>query len=80
MCNFKLDIRHIEGKWGIQFTNYFDASIPQLKQMAADGLLTLSEESIVVTPAGRLLVRSICMEFDRYLQERKKEERFSRVI
>ena len=80
MCNFRLDIRHIEEKWGIQFISYFDASMPHLDQMADDGLLKMSRESIEVTPAGRLLVRIICMEFDRYLQERRKEERYSRVI
>ena len=80
MCNFRLDISAIEKKWGIKFKNYFDASMSQLSQMMQDGLLRLTPELIEVTPAGRLLVRSICMEFDRYLQERRKVEPYSRVI
>ena len=80
MCNFRLDIGHIEEKWGMAFDDYFDSAIPQLNQMAEDGLLTITSDTIEVTPAGRLLVRNICMEFDRYLQERRKEERYSRVI
>ena len=80
MCNFRLDISHIEEKWGIEFVSYFDASMPHLDQMADDGLIKMTQDAIEVTPAGRLLVRIICMEFDRYLQERRKEERYSRVI
>jgi oxygen-independent coproporphyrinogen-3 oxidase len=80
MCHFRLDITAIEAKWGITFRNYFDLSMPALSQMADDGLLQMSRELIEVTPAGRLLVRVICMEFDRYLQERRKVEQYSRVI
>jgi len=32
-----------------------------------------------VLPAGRLLVRSVCMVFDAYL-EKQNRQRFSRVI
>jgi len=48
--------------------------------MAGNGLLEMNDELISVTPSGRLLARTICMEFDRYLQESKKEQHFSRVI
>jgi oxygen-independent coproporphyrinogen-3 oxidase len=48
--------------------------------MVHDGLLQMTPELIEITPAGRLLVRSICMEFDRYLQERRQEEQYSKVI
>jgi coproporphyrinogen III oxidase-like Fe-S oxidoreductase len=34
----------------------------------------------VVTPKGRLLVRVICMAFDRYLHEREARAAYSRVI
>jgi len=80
MCNFRLDIKLIEEKWNISFMDYFDASIARLTQMVNDGLLQMTPELIEVTPAGRLLVRSICMEFDRYLQERRREEQYSKVI
>jgi oxygen-independent coproporphyrinogen-3 oxidase len=30
-------------------------------------------------PPGRLLIRNICMTFDRYLRE-QKQQRFSKVI
>ncbi len=80
MCNFRLDIKHIEEKWRINFSRYFDASMIHLSKMMHDGLLQMTPELIEITPEGRLLVRSICMEFDRYLQERQQEEQYSRVI
>jgi oxygen-independent coproporphyrinogen III oxidase len=80
MCHFRLDIAELEGKWGIAFNSYFADAIGNLKVMQQDGLLKLENNAIEVLPAGRLLVRSICMEFDRYLKEKELGQRFSRVI
>ena len=80
MCHFRLDIAELEGKWGIEFKTYFADAIGNLKVMQQDGLLKLGDDAIEVLPAGRLLVRSICMEFDRYLKEKELGQRFSRVI
>lgn len=80
MCNNKLDIKRLEEKWGIDFNAYFESALERIQEMAEDGLLKIDKECLTVTPSGRLLARSICMEFDRYLQERKKEQRYSRVI
>ncbi len=79
MCNNKLDITKLEKKWGIDFKTYFKSSLKNLQQMADDGLLEIEKTRITVTNTGRLLARSICMQFDRYLQE-KENTRFSRVI
>jgi oxygen-independent coproporphyrinogen-3 oxidase len=80
MCNNELDIKRLEQKWGIKFNVYFESTLVHLRGMTGDGLLELSDEWISVTPEGRLLARTICMEFDRYLQESKKEQHYSRVI
>jgi len=79
MCNNSLNIIKLEKKWGINFQNYFKSSIENLQKMADDGLLNIEKTKITVTTSGRLLARSICMQFDRYLQE-KNNNRFSRVI
>ncbi len=79
MCNNKLDIEKLENKWGIDFKTYFKSSLENLQQMADDGLLEIKPGRLTVTNTGRLLARSICMQFDRYLQE-KENKRFSRVI
>ncbi len=80
MCHFNLDIKGLEVNWGIRFPQYFGAEQEELRVMQADGLLTLDDTRIVVQPAGRLLVRNICMLFDRYLREKTGSQRFSRVI
>ncbi len=79
MCNNQLDIKKIEKEWHIDFYYYFKSSMENLQQMADDGLLTIDKDKITITTSGRLLARSICMQFDRYLQE-KNNNRFSRVI
>lgn len=79
MCNNSLDIKKLEKKWGINFNKYFASSLENLQQMADDGLLNIEKTKLTITTSGRLLARSICMLFDRYLQE-KNTNRFSRVI
>jgi len=79
ICHFQLDFTRIEQEFKIDFHDYFAASWPQLQRMHQDGLIALSAQGIAVLPAGRLLVRSLCMLFDRYLCEQNRQ-RFSRVI
>ena len=79
MCNNKLDIKKLEKRWRFSFESYFKSSLKNLQQMADDGLLEISKTELSITTTGRPLARSICMQFDRYLQE-KNTNRFSRVI
>ena len=68
ICDFELSIIEIEQEYGIQFKEYFADAYPQLEQFAEDGLLQYNWNNIVVLPAGRLLIRNICMAFDKYSQ------------
>ena len=79
ICNFSLEFAEIEQQFNIDFQGYFGALWPQLQGMASDGLIELDRERIEVLPAGRLLVRSVCMVFDAYLEQQNRQ-RFSRVI
>ncbi|WP_324734055.1 oxygen-independent coproporphyrinogen III oxidase [Pseudomonas paeninsulae] len=69
ICHFCLNFAEIEQAHGIQFRAYFADIWPQLKQMARDDLIDLNTAGIDVRPTGRLLVRSLCMLFDRYLTQ-----------
>ena len=80
ICHFTLDIQALEEKRGIRFLQYFDVEQDELQRMQDDGLLVQDDSHITILPAGRLLVRNICMVFDRYLRESKEARRFSRVI
>ncbi len=79
ICQFELDFARIEAQHGIQMQAYFKDALTRLQPMAADGLLEMDETGIRVLPRGRLLIRNICMAFDRYLGEQALQ-RFSRVI
>lgn len=79
ICHFYLDKARIEARFGIRFDEYFASALEALRDLADDGLVELRPGEIQVRPAGKLLIRNICMVFDRYLQE-KREQRFSRVI
>ncbi|QWF69433.1 oxygen-independent coproporphyrinogen III oxidase [Methylomonas paludis] len=78
ICHFDLDFSKIEQEFNISFHDYFGPEFASLNAMQNDGLLTLSDQGIQVLPAGRLLIRNICMVFDRYLAQ--KQQQFSRVI
>jgi oxygen-independent coproporphyrinogen-3 oxidase len=79
ICHFRLDFAVVEAAYGIVFRDVFAAELEALKTMQADGLMTIDERQIVVTPAGKLLIRNICMVFDRYLRE-QPAQRYSKVI
>ncbi len=78
ICHFDLDFSKIEQEFNISFHDYFGPEFASLNAMQNDGLLTLSDQGIQVLPAGRLLIRNICMVFDRYLAQ--KQQQFSKVI
>jgi oxygen-independent coproporphyrinogen-3 oxidase len=79
ICHFHLDINTCETRNNINFNQYFADELIQLQTLAADGLITLQTNHIHVTDAGRLLIRNICMVFDRYIKN-LEQKRFSRAI
>jgi oxygen-independent coproporphyrinogen-3 oxidase len=79
ICCFELEFASIERQHNIVFIDYFLVELVDLADMQVDGLLALSRTGIRVLPPGRLLIRNICMVFDRYLRE-QKQQRFSKVI
>lgn len=75
ICHFEIDFRQFHS----DFTDYFASELAALHDMQADGLLEQSANAMRVLPQGRLLIRNICMVFDRYLRD-QKQPRFSKVI
>jgi oxygen-independent coproporphyrinogen-3 oxidase len=80
ICNLALDIPRLEEKWQIKFMDYFAAECQGLEGMVLDGLIALEGGVLCVRPAGRLLIRNICMVFDQYLHKDPAKQKFSRVI
>ncbi|MCM2678291.1 oxygen-independent coproporphyrinogen III oxidase [Echinimonas agarilytica] len=79
ICNMTLNKRTIEYVFDIEFDRYFANALSQLEPMVGDQLVALFDDEIRVLPAGKLLIRNICMCFDAYLQK-APSNRFSKVI
>ena len=80
ICNFKLDIKDIESRFKLVFSDYFAEDIKLLQCFIDDQLVSIDQNSINVQPKGRLLIRNICMCFDVYLRNKARQQQFSRVI
>ncbi len=80
MCQFCLSIESIELAYLIDFRRYFASELVELKRLSGEGLVELAPDWITVTPRGRLLVRAVCMVFDRYLCQARERAAYSKVI
>ena len=79
-CHFRVAIESIELAYLVEFRKYFSEELKDMRRLADDVLVELETDWIVVTPKGRLLVRTLCMVFDRYLRERAARASYSKVI
>jgi oxygen-independent coproporphyrinogen-3 oxidase len=70
MCQFELSVSAIELAFPVAFHAYFAREMAQLAALERDGLVELAPDWISVTLKGRLLIRNVCMVFDRYLATR----------
>ncbi|KGE03340.1 oxygen-independent coproporphyrinogen III oxidase [Pseudohaliea rubra] len=82
ICELALDIEDCERRFGIRFREHFAGELNTLAPLAADGLLTISEEELRIHEAGRPFLRNICMPFDEYLERQQREQgrRFSATV
>lgn len=80
MCHFSLSKESIALAYLIDFDQYFAAELAELREFADLGLLSMDDDWINVNPRGRMLIRNICMVFDKYLRHDREVGRYSRVI
>ncbi|NRF32377.1 oxygen-independent coproporphyrinogen III oxidase [Vibrio coralliilyticus] len=80
ICNFKLDKVSIETEFDVEFNHYFKEDLELLQTFIDDELVEVDNKEIRVTLRGRLLIRNICMCFDKYLRAKARQQQFSRVI
>ncbi|WP_427003797.1 oxygen-independent coproporphyrinogen III oxidase [Pantoea eucrina] len=80
ICNFTLDFAAVEAQWPIVFEDYFADDLAQLAPLVAEGLVCYERRRITATGRGRLLIRSVCMCFDRYLRQKSRQQHYSRII
>lgn len=80
ICHFELNGDDFSRDFNIDFDHYFKDELEFLQQHHRDGLIELSGNKLKVTPAGRLLVRAVCMAFDKYLDKKALTQSYSRII
>jgi oxygen-independent coproporphyrinogen-3 oxidase len=78
MCNLTLDFNAMSTGLGIDFCDRFAPEIAAFEDPAADGLVELTPNGIMVTDSGRLLLRNLAMIFDEHLNN--SQARFSRTV
>lgn len=80
MCQGEVLFESVELAHLIDFRSYFSAELEALKGLEEQGLVRLTNDSVVVTPQGWFFVRAVAMVFDRYLQADQNRARFSKII
>ena len=84
MCNFWVDCRAIERRFGIRFGEYFATELEELAAPdgpVSHGFVRIGAEQLEIVGDGRLFVRNVCMAFDRHLRRKQPGARvFSRTI
>lgn len=82
ICNFKLHFEKINSTFAIDCKDYFKSELEDLKPMQSDGLLEVDDRGIVIRTQGRMLVRRICMVFDKYISNDQNipQQKYSRII
>jgi len=65
MCDLRVDLAEVCARHGRSLDD-LQPALARLAAFAADGLVTYDGSELVVTEAGRLVVRSVCAAFDAY--------------
>ena len=80
MCYDVLDYSDFKSRHGVDAAAYFAVEIERLRPLIEDGLIRMDGDGIHVTPTGRLLLRSVAMVFDRYINADLQGQRYSKAI
>lgn len=72
LCHCVLHKAEMESEFNLKFDEYFAFEQPRLRELAADGLLEMKDDTLAVTLLGRIFIRVVGMAFDKYLREKKE--------
>lgn len=79
MCNFELRKRDVEERFGIKFDEVFAYELARMRPYEKHELVKVYDDRIVVLPKGKIFVRAVAMQFDRYLRESTRAGGYSRI-
>ncbi len=68
MCDGEVDLGTLAARFGIDPDTYFARELTELRQLSELASYDAATRTIQTTADGRLLVRNVCMVFDRYLK------------
>jgi oxygen-independent coproporphyrinogen III oxidase len=68
MCDLAVDVDAESRRFGVDAGSYFRAEWESLAALEAEGLVTVQDRVVRVTPEGRMLVRSVATTFDQYFR------------
>ncbi len=80
LCHCMLNKAEIESEFGICFDRYFADELRRLVPLQKDGLVVLTDGSILVTGLGRIFIRNVGMVFDKYLRKPIDKPVFSKTL
>ena len=83
MCHSRLTFSSINDMFDVAFKTYFKQELLDLQSFIDDKLVLIDDNSIQITPSGRMLMRNIGMQFDAYLKPTTKSTTkgtYSRLI
>jgi oxygen-independent coproporphyrinogen-3 oxidase len=69
MCDGELDLRQIGVEHGVNGRAYFETELGAIARLGELVYYDAGEEKLRATELGRLLIRNVCMVFDRYNPE-----------
>jgi oxygen-independent coproporphyrinogen-3 oxidase len=79
-CQFAISKQAFEVAYLINFDSYFAQELEEMEEYEGHKMIKSEGDWITVTPKGRLLIRNICMTFDKYLRTDQERKRYSKVI
>lgn len=80
MCDFELNFDSVSEKFDIDFKEYFKWGLNNLPKFAEDNLIKLTDNKLIVTEMGRLLIRNIAMNFDGFIERKEDKAKYSRTV
>jgi len=80
MCQGQWVFESIDLGWLVDSRAYFATELEAMRKLCDEGLVTIDDTGVQVTPMGWYFVRAIAMVFDRYLQSDRTRARFSKII
>ncbi len=80
MCQGRVEFESIAAAHLVEMREYFVRELAALQPMVEAGLVEIEPDAVQVTATGWYVVRAVAMVFDRWLQNDKLRERFSRLI